>query len=133
MRYLVPNSTYSQTLCYKPQKNKKMIKMSALNKIACMQERRDEAPNIELAKALACKKDIEGIKEIAENLWNKDKNVQSDCISVLYWIGSTNPELVQDYVSDFIKLLSTKNNRLIWGVMISLSTIASKKPEEIFT
>lgn len=110
-----------------------MIKMSALNKIACMQQRRDEAPNIELAKALAGEKDIEGIREIAENLWNKDKNIQSDCISVLYWIGSASPELVLDYVSDFIKLLSTRNNRLIWGAMIALSTIASKKPQEIFT
>ena len=106
--------------------------MSVLQKLACMQNRRDEAPNQELGRELAEKENIEGIREIAENLWNKDKNIQSDCIAVLYWIGSIKPELVEVYVSDFLKLLHSKNNRLVWGAMIALSTIADRKPEEIF-
>jgi hypothetical protein len=52
--------------------------MSILSKLACMQNRRDEAPNKELARELADKKDFKGIKEIVENLWNKDKNIPSD-------------------------------------------------------
>lgn len=47
--------------------------MSVLQKLACMQNRRDEEPNRELAGELAEKKNTAGIKEIAENLWNKDK------------------------------------------------------------
>ncbi len=85
-----------------------------------------------MGRELAEKENIEGIREIAENLWNKDKNIQSDCIAVLYWIGSIKPELVEVYVSDFLKLLHSKNNRLVWGAMIALSTIADRKPEEIF-
>ena len=53
------------------------IEMSVLARLACMQERRDEAPNKSLARDLAEKRDIEGIREIAENLWNKDKNIQT--------------------------------------------------------
>ena len=41
------------------------------------------------------------------------------------------PELIGDYVHDFLKLLKSKNNRLVWGAMIALSTIAVLKPKEI--
>jgi len=106
--------------------------MSVLDELACMQNRRDEEPNKELARELAKKKNTKGIKEIVENLQNKNKNIQSDCISVLEQIGYLDPELIENYVSDFLKLLYSKNNRLIWGAMITISTIAHKKPKQIF-
>jgi len=72
--------------------------MSLLEKLACMQKRKDEVLNQELAKELAQKNDKSGIKEIAENLQNKDKNIQNDCIKVLYEIGYLKPELInRDY------------------------------------
>ena len=49
----------------------------------------------------------------------------------LYEIGYIKPELIAEYVNDFIKLLSSRNNRLVWGCMIALSTIAQIKYEEI--
>jgi hypothetical protein len=97
-----------------------------------MQNRRDEAPNKDLARQLTENKDIEGINEIAINLWNKDKNIQSDCASVLEELGRINPELIENYIPDFFKMLSGKNNRLVWGGMINLSLVADRKPEEIF-
>jgi hypothetical protein len=106
--------------------------MSALDKIAYALDRRDEVPNQELAQALAAKKDRKGIQEIADNLWNKDKAIQSDCLKVLYEIGFINPALVADYALDFIKLLSGKNNRLVWGAMIGLSTVADLRADEIY-
>lgn len=54
--------------------------MSILNRLASSQNRRDEVPNQELAYDLAAKKDKAGIREVAENLWNKDKQIQSDGI-----------------------------------------------------
>ena len=98
--------------------------MSVLNRIAHFQNRRDEVPNQELARELAEKKDRDGIHEIAENLWNKDKNIQADCIKVLYEIGYIDPALITDYAEDFLKLLKSRNNRLVWGGMTALSTIA---------
>lgn len=89
--------------------------MSALQRIAYYQNRRDEVPNQELAKELATKKDRKGIREIAENLWNKNVQVQSDCLKVLYEIGYLQPELVAPYAEDFLKLLHSRNNRLVWG------------------
>jgi hypothetical protein len=96
-----------------------------------MQDRRDEEPNKDLAKEFVDQKDIEGIREIAENLWNKDKKIQGDCDSVMEEIGRNAPELIEEYVADFLKLLSSKNNRRVWGAMINLSLIADRKPKEI--
>jgi hypothetical protein len=106
--------------------------MSVLNKISFFQEKRDEAPNQELAKELAQKKDAAGIREIAENLWNKNNHVRSDCLKVLYEIGYINPELISPYADDFLKLLVSKQNRLVWGGMIALSTIASRNAAKLF-
>jgi len=108
------------------------VYMSILNRIAHFQNRRDEVPNQELARELAKKKDREGIREIAENLWNKDKNVQADCVKVLYEIGYIDPSLIADYAEDYLKLLKSRNNRLVWGGMIALSTVATLKADVIF-
>ncbi|HVM70296.1 MAG TPA: hypothetical protein VMT91_00950 [Anaerolineales bacterium] len=106
--------------------------MSVLNQIACYQDRRDEVPNQELAQALAQSRSQADIREIAENLWNKEPNVQSDCLKVLYELGYLAPDLIAEYAGDFIKLLKHHNNRMVWGGMIALSTVADRKADEIF-
>lgn len=106
--------------------------MSVLERIAHSQNRRDEVPNQELARDIAGQKDCEGIREIAENLWNKDKNIQADCIKVLYEIGYIDPALIANYVEDYLSLLRSRNNRLVWGAMIALSTVATLKADVIF-
>jgi hypothetical protein len=105
--------------------------MSVLSKISYFQNRRDEVPNKELAKSLAETENKAGIAELVENLKHKTKSVQSDCLGVLYHVGYVKPHLIADYVEDFLALLKSKNNRLIWGGMIALSTIADLKPKEI--
>lgn len=106
--------------------------MSVLDRIAFFQNRRDEVPNQLLAKELVEKENKVGIKEIAENLRNKNQNVHSDCLKVLYEIGYLKPVLIADYTQNFLALLKSKNNRMVWGAMIALATIADKKPKEIY-
>jgi hypothetical protein len=106
--------------------------MPVLNRLASSLGRRDEVPNQELARELAAKEDITGIREIAENLWNKDKNVQADCIKVLYEIGSIDPKLIADYAEDFVRILRSKNNRLVWGGMTALAEVAKVDPDAVF-
>jgi hypothetical protein len=106
--------------------------LSVLDRIAFFQNRRDEVPNQQLAKELAEKENRVGIKEIAQNLKHKNQNVQSDCLKVLYEIGYLNPDLIADYASDFLALLKSKNNRMVWGAMIAIATVADKKPKEIY-
>lgn len=106
--------------------------MSVLNRLAHSLGRRDEVPNQELARDLAAKKDKKGIREIAENLWNKDKNIQADCIKVLYEVGNLEPRLIADYAEDFVKLLRSRNNRLVWGGMTALAEVAKANPDMVF-
>lgn len=106
--------------------------MSVLSRLASSQNRRDEAPNQELARDLAAQKDKAGIREIAENLWNKDKNIQADCIKVLYEVGYIDPALIAGFAEDFIKLLKSKNNRLVWGGMTALAAVAKTNAGVVF-
>jgi hypothetical protein len=106
--------------------------MSILNRLASSQNRRDEIPNQELARDLAAKKDKAGIREVAENLWNKDKKISSDCIKVLYEVGYIEPKLIADYAEDFVKLLKSKDNRLIWGAMTALAEVAKADADVVF-
>jgi len=106
--------------------------MSVLNRLAHSQNRRDEVPNQELARDLAANKDKKGIREIAENLWSKDKNIQADCIKVLYEVGVIEPKLIADYAEDFVKCLRSKNNRLVWGGMTALTEVAKANPDAVF-
>ena len=105
--------------------------MSILNEIAYYQNRRDEVPNQDLARELARTRNAADIREIAANLWNKEANIQSDCLKVLYELGYLVPELIEDYAGDFLKLLKHRNNRMVWGSMIALSTIAARKADEL--
>jgi hypothetical protein len=106
--------------------------MTVLDQLACSLGRRDEVPNQELARRLAAAHDTDGIREIAEALWNKDKHIQADCIKVLYEVGYLAPDLVAPYALDFLKLLKSRNNRLVWGGMIALSTVGALAAAELF-
>lgn len=106
--------------------------MSVLERLAHSQGRRDEVPNQDLARELAAKKDKVGIREIVENLSNKDKNIQADCVKVLYEIGYIEPNLIAEYAEHFVRLLRNKNNRLVWGGMTALAEVAKANPDAVF-
>jgi hypothetical protein len=106
--------------------------MSILHQLASALDRRDEVPNQELAKKIVKSADKKAVKELVENLSNKDKNIQSDCIKVLYEIGEQEPKLIAEYDKAFLELLESKNNRLVWGAMIALDYIAGINPKGIY-
>ncbi len=106
--------------------------MSVLDQLASAKGRRDEVPNQELARTLAAKKDQAGIRLLATNLTNPDPAIQADCIKVLYEIGYIDPALISAFADDFLALLNSRNNRMVWGGMIALGTIASRKADYIF-
>lgn len=106
--------------------------MTYMDKLACSLGQRDEGPNRELASQLAVSQDKEGIRELVENLWNKNAAIRSDCIKTLYEIGYLKPELIAPYAAEFLKLLSSKNNRLVWGSMMALAVIATLTADELY-
>lgn len=107
--------------------------MSVIEKLASSLKRRDEEPNIELAIQVADQNDESAVKELIENLTSKNKNIQNDCIKVLYEIGDRQPLLISDYTNEFFSILESKNNRLQWGAMTALNSITSDVPDIIFS
>lgn len=106
--------------------------MSIINQLASSLGRRDEIPNQELAKQIASKKDKKAIQELVDNLGNKSKDIQNDCIKVLYEIGGQQPALIADYTKIFVGLLDSKNNRLQWGAMTTLSAVTLVDPKVVY-
>jgi hypothetical protein len=106
--------------------------MSILTKLATSLNRRDEEPNILLAKQIAIKKDKKAIEELIELLYHKNKNFQHDAIKVLYEAGEINPSLISPYIKEFIALLDHKNNRLQWGGMIAIDSLTLENPKKIY-
>lgn len=105
--------------------------MTVISKLAYSLNRRDEVPNQELAKQIVAENDKNGIKELVENLDNKNKDIQSDCIKVLYEIGERKPALIAEYAKDFVALLDNKNNRLQWGAMTAINTNTLENPKVV--
>lgn len=106
--------------------------MSVLNKLASVKGIRNTEPNKELASVIIQAKDTKSIEELVGNLNHKNKNIQSDCIKVLYEIGEQKPELIAAYDQVFLDLLKHKNNRLVWGAMTALDCIANVKPKAMY-
>jgi len=107
--------------------------MSILNKLATALNRRDEVPNQELARQLAAKSDQQAVKELVDNLSNKSRDIQNDCIKVIYEIGELKPALIAPYAKNFLGLLNSKNNRLQWGAMAALDKMTAEDPKLIYT
>lgn len=106
--------------------------MSVIPKLASSLGRRDEVPNQELAKEIADKNDKAAVKELVENLKSKSRDIQSDCIKVLYETGELNPELIAGYAEEFVALLDHKNNRLQWGAMSAIDSITTQNPRVVY-
>jgi len=102
-----------------------------LEKLAISQNRKDEVPNIELAELLVLKNDSESVCELVKGLKMK-KGIANDCIKVLYEIGKRNPVLIAEHVTEFLNALTSRSNRIVWGAMTALVTIAEYKPNDIY-
>ena len=106
--------------------------MSILGQLATSLGRRDEVPNQELAKKIAGKNDKLAVKELVHHLSDKSKDIQHDCIKVLYEIGEQKPSLISGYTKEFVALLESKNNRMQWGAMSALDAITLEDPKTIY-
>jgi hypothetical protein len=106
--------------------------MSVISLLASSLNRRDEEPNVELARQIVKDRDKKAVRELVINLENKDKNILADCIKVLYEVGEKEPALISGYSKEFISLLDSKNNRLQWGAMTAIDAVALETPEIVY-
>lgn len=107
--------------------------MTVLKSLSSSLGQRGNEANIALAREIAETENHDAIKELVDNLKNKDKKIQGDCIKTLYETAYIKPEMIEDYYLNFLDLLTSKNNRMVWSGMIALLTITDLKHKEIFT
>ena len=106
--------------------------MSVIGKLATSLGRRDENPNIDLAKQIAAANNKKAIAELVGHLNDKNKDIRHDCIKTIYETGYIKPQLISSHVDEYIKQLHSKSNRMQWGAMTALSSIVKEKPKELY-
>src|SRR5687768_1143655 len=106
--------------------------MSVLDRLATALDRNDERPNVALAEELAASGDAAAIAELATALKTGKKTVQNDAIKVLSEIGARRPELIAAHIEALFAALTSKNNRLVWGAMAALDTLAEIRSRELY-
>jgi len=105
--------------------------MNVLEELASAKGRRDERPNVLLARRLATGKEPDAISTLVDALEKGTKAIQGDAIKVLYEIGEVAPSLITPHTRKFAALLQHPNNRLAWGAMTALDAIASERPADV--
>jgi hypothetical protein len=73
------------------------------------------------------------LAEIAVGLEDKDKKLQSDCIEVFTIVSEVKPDFVVPYADNILPLLYNKETKTRWEAVHTLSYIAEKIPDIIFT
>lgn len=106
--------------------------MTVITQLSSSLGQKGNDANIALAKEIVETENKNAIKELVGNLKNKDRKIQADCIKTLYEIAYIKPGLIAGYYKELLELLSSKNNRLVWGGMIALATITDIKSKELF-
>ena len=86
--------------------------MTILHKLASSLRRRDEVPNRLLAEEIVRTNNRSAVEELVDNVGNKNRHIQSDCIKVLYEISERKPALIVSFVEEFASLLESPNPRL---------------------
>jgi hypothetical protein len=90
----------------------------------------------EIANKLVAEKCIANPKilaEIAVGLEDKDKKLQSDCIEVFTLVSEVKPEFVVPYADGILPLLYSKETKTRWEAVHTLSFIAEKIPDTVFS
>jgi HEAT repeat protein len=108
----------------------KRTEMSIVELLASSQGTRKNDANLALAESVAASGNSEAVSSLVELLEHRDRNIQSDAIKTLYEIGFRNPELIAPHWDVFIRLLSSRNNRLVWGAMAALTTVVPFRHRE---
>jgi hypothetical protein len=106
--------------------------MTILPLLAHSLGKRDEVPNQELAKKIATANNTTAVQELVANLHNQTRGIQHDCIKVLYEIGLLKPALIAANLTEFLTLLTSKNNRMQWGGMTAINSITLENPGAVY-
>jgi hypothetical protein len=105
--------------------------MEILNQLSSKQGDRTEKSN--RIVAIKCIENPNLLEDIATGLLSADKKLQSDCIEVFTMVSENHPDLIAPLADKIVPLLNNKETKTRWEAVHTLSFIADKIPEIIFS
>ena len=105
--------------------------MEILNKPSSKQGDKTEKSNRIVAGK--CIENPDLLKDIATGFLSSDKKLQSDCIEVFTMVSENHPDLIAPLADKILPLLNNKETKTRWEAVHTLSFIAVKIPEIIFS
>jgi hypothetical protein len=107
------------------------LAVSVLARLASALGRRDEQPNVALARDLALRRDRAAVAELARALATAPRPLQHDAIKTLYELGAIAPELLAPHLAALFEALKCRSNRVVWGALTALDTLAALEPGRV--
>lgn len=105
--------------------------MEILNQLSSKQGDKTEKSNRIVAEKCIETPDL--LIDIATGFLSADKKLQSDCIEVFTMISENHPDLIVPLADNILPLLNNKETKTRWEAVHTLSFIADKIPEIIFS
>jgi hypothetical protein len=105
---------------------------SILDQLASAASQKKQDLNINLAQKIAEEGNTAAVTELIDGLKHKTKAIRHDCIKALYEIGEIDAGLISPHVNVFLNLLDEKDNRMQWGAMTALSSMAALVPAPLY-
>ena len=105
--------------------------MEILTQLSSQKGDKTEASNQIVAEKCIANPRI--LAEIAVGLENTDRKLQADCMEVFTLVAEKKPEFVVPYSENILPLLYSKETKTRWEAVHTLSFIADKIPDVIFS
>jgi len=105
--------------------------MEILNQLSSQKGDKTEDSNKIVAEK--CIANPRMLAEIAIGLEDNDKKLQSDCMEVFTLVAEKKPEFIVPYADNILYLLYSKETKTRWEAVHTLSFVAEKIPNIIFS
>ena len=105
--------------------------MEILNQLSSQKGDKSEIANRFVAEKCIANPIV--LSEIVLGLEDTDKKLQSDCIEVFTLVSEVKPEFIVPYADNILPLLYSKETKTRWEAVHTLSFIAEKIPDIIFS
>ena len=105
--------------------------MEILNQLSSKQGDKTEESNRIVAEKCINNPDL--LNDIATGFLSSDKKLQSDCIEVFTMVSEKHPDLIAPLADKVVPLLTSKVTKTRWEAIHTLSFIADKIPEIIYS
>ena len=106
-------------------------KDNIVSQLASARGHNDQSANVELAQALCKDQDHAGIACLVDVLQTGAKSQRTDAIKVLYEVGACDPKLIVPHVDVFFDTLKSRENRMVWGSLMTLAKICKAQPDAV--